>query len=204
MPPPSLFSRRTPSTQAPNRIREAVERRSSPYVDLTVANPAAVGLSFGSAHDLSGLADPRGARYEPDPRGLRSAREAVARTYADGGCPAHPDRIFLSASTSEAYAWLFKLLCEPGDAVLVPAPSYPLLDTLAELEGVRVRRYPLTPEDGWGYHASEIAHALARVEEDGSHVKAVVLVGPNNPPGPRSLASSSPGSWLSRTSTASP
>lgn len=180
---PPLFSRRAPAVHAPNRITDALARRTAPYVDLTLTNPTAVELAFGTAHDLSCLADPRAARYEPDPRGLAPARHAVARYYEDRGLAIDPAHVFLSASSSESYAWILKLLCEPGDAVLVPAPSYPLLPALAELEGVRVRRYRLTPEDGWGFHASEIEHALSNTERDGSRVKAVVIVGPNNPTG---------------------
>src|SRR5437868_345408 len=118
------FSRRTPASLAPNRLNAALASRRRPFADLTVTNPTAVSLP-ASDELLVLLSDPRGARYAPDPRGLPSAREAVARAYDARSVPARPERIVLTASSSEAYAWLLKLLCEPGDAVLVPAPSYP-------------------------------------------------------------------------------
>ncbi|HQR47003.1 MAG TPA: pyridoxal phosphate-dependent aminotransferase, partial [Thermoanaerobaculia bacterium] len=119
----------------------------------------------------------------PDPAGLRSAREAVAGYYEARGTPADPARIVLSASSSEAYGWLFKLLCSPGDAVLVPAPSYPLLDALAGLESVRVARYPLDPAGGWAFHAGSVEVEIDRLAARGTRTGAVVVVSPNNPTG---------------------
>ncbi len=176
-----MFSRRTPAAASTNRLTRALAERTRPYLDLTASNPTAVGLDLSPPLHL--LSDPRGGRYEPDPRGLRSAREAVAAWYAERRAKVSPDRIVLSASSSEAYGWLLKLLAEPGDAVLVPAPSYPLLDALAELESVELHRYPLDPADGWRVHASAVEDALQRVERLGKRVAAVVLVAPNNPTG---------------------
>jgi aspartate/methionine/tyrosine aminotransferase len=121
--------------------------------------------------------------YEPDPRGLLVARNAVGAYYAGHGVEAPPDRILLSASSSEAYSWLFKLFCEPGDAVLVPAPSYPLLDALATLESAALLPYALPPEDSWAVHAGLVGEALERARRAGRRVRAVVLVNPNNPTG---------------------
>src|SRR4029077_4338866 len=94
-------------------------------------------------------------RYNPHAKGIRSAREAVAREYAARGDAIDPDRIVLTASSSESYGFLFKLLCDPGDTVLVPTPSYPLFTHLASLEGVRVARFPLDPDNGWPPRAPE-------------------------------------------------
>jgi len=176
------FSTRTPRSLAPNRLAAAVAEKRRPYADLTVTNPTAVGLPLDDELLLL-LADPRGAHYAPDPRGLPRAREAVARWYDARRVPARPENVILTASSSEAYAFLFKLLCEPGDAVLVPAPSYPLLDALAELECVALRRYPLDEADGWLVHAAAVEEALERAVSEGRRVRAVVLVTPNNPTG---------------------
>jgi len=178
----AAFSARTPPSLTPNRIAAAVAARRRPFADLTVTNPTSVGLRLDDRQLLL-LADPRGVHYAPDPRGLPAAREAVARWYDARSVPARPDRILLTASSSEAYAFLFKLLCDPGDAVLVPAPSYPLLDALAELEGVTLRRYRLEAEDGYAVHAQAVAEALERTLASGLRPRAVVLVIPNNPTG---------------------
>jgi aspartate/methionine/tyrosine aminotransferase len=176
------FSSRTPRSLAKNRLAAALETVREPHVDLTVTNPTAVGLPVDDELLLL-LADVRGARYVPDPRGLPRAREAVARWYDVRRVPARPENVVLTASSSEAYAFLFKLLCEPGDAVLVPAPSYPLLDALAELECVALRRYALDETDGFFVHAHAVEEALERTGAEGRRVRAVVLVAPNNPTG---------------------
>ncbi|HEV8267487.1 MAG TPA: pyridoxal phosphate-dependent aminotransferase [Thermoanaerobaculia bacterium] len=177
-----FFSRRTPALQGENLLTRALRARTRPYIDLTVTNPTAVGLSAGDAWRAS-LADAAVASYEPDPRGRLSAREAVASWYGARGVAAAPERIVLAASSSEAYAWLFKLLAGPGDAVLVPAPSYPLLDALAGLEGVALEKYRLPPEDGYRLHAGLVDEAWSRVSSEGKRVAAVVVVNPNNPTG---------------------
>lgn len=165
-----MFSRRVPSNLAPNAI--ARRRSEGPPVpfDLTVSNPTACGL----LHDpvlLRALGDPRGLVYAPDPKGLAEARRTVARAYRERGLDVDEDHIALASSTSEAYAYLFKLLCDPGDEVRIPAPSYPLLDHLASLEGVVARPYRLDMDDGW------------RPQMDGRRARAVVAVHPNNPTG---------------------
>src|SRR5204863_8011705 len=111
----------------------------------------------------------------PHQRGVRSARRAVAQSVYGGGVD--PDRIIHCASTSEACSFLFKLLCEPGDTVLVPRPSYPLFEFLTTLESVRVRHYPLVFERRWQIDLAELA------EECTDEVKAIVVVNPNNPTG---------------------
>ncbi len=189
-----MFSKRLPPVDALNPIARALAARTRPHLDLTVSNPTAVGLRSGGVDlfaDVEGdagllapLADPRGLKYEPDPRGLARARLAVSNWYAAvHGVLAPPDRMILTASTSEAYGWLFKVLADPGDAVLVPAPSYPLLDALAGLESVTLARYPLAPEDGFRVHASAVAQEVARLSDAGVRTAAVVVVNPNNPTG---------------------
>jgi len=178
-----MFSRRTPAPGAENRLTRALAAHPRPVLDLTATNPTAALLPVDPAPALALLADARGARYVPDPRGLLSAREAVAAHYAARGVTADPARLVLTASSSEAYGWLFKMLAEPGDAVLVPAPSYPLLDALAALEGVELLRYRLPEEDGWSAHAAPVEEAAERAAAAGCRVAAAVLVNPNNPTG---------------------
>lgn len=178
-----MFSGRTPPPGAENRLTRALASHRRPVLDLTATNPTAVALPVDPAPALALLADPRGGTYLPDPRGLPSAREAVASYHAARGVPADPARLVLTASSSEAYSWLFKLLAGPGDAVLVPAPSYPLLDALAALEGVELVRYRLPEEDRWRVHADLVAEAASRAAASGRRVAAAVLVNPNNPTG---------------------
>jgi aspartate/methionine/tyrosine aminotransferase len=121
--------------------------------------------------------DPRMLVYEPSPAGAAAAREAVASYYAARGARVETGRILLTASTSEAYAWLFKLLCDAGDHVLVPRPSYPLFEFLANLESVEVRSYPLSYHGGWAIDLESLAAAVSE------RTRAVVLVNPNNPTG---------------------
>jgi len=177
-----VFSGRTPKLHATNRLTQALAARVTPPLDLTLSNPTAAGLDI-PGDPLAALASPAGRRYAPEPAGLLSAREAVAGYYAARGLPADPSRVVISASSSESYAWLFKLLCDPGEAVLVPAPSYPLLDALAGLESVRVARYPLDPDGGWTFHAASVGRELDRLASAGIRTGAVVLVAPNNPTG---------------------
>jgi aspartate/methionine/tyrosine aminotransferase len=144
---------------------------------LTVSNPTVCGFEYDSAGILAALGDARGMMYDPDPRGMRSAREAVARYYADHEAEVDPDAVALTTSTSEAYSYLFRLLCNPGDEVLVAQPSYPLFDFLAELEDVRLKPYPLFYDFGWWIDFSELERRI------GPRTRAIVVVHPNNPTG---------------------
>jgi len=174
------FSRRPPEDLSENPLAAALRGRTEPFVDLTVSNPTIAGLS-PSEDELRGAFSLTGsATYRPDPRGLESAREAVAASYAARGAEIRPDRVFLTASTSEAYAFLFKLLADPGDALLVPEPSYPLFDHLVRLEGLSAISYRLRaafPEHRWRIDLASIQQGLD------AGARAVLSVHPNNPTG---------------------
>ncbi len=173
------FSSRVPSNLAPNRLARALARRRAEgrrVVDLTVSNPTAVGLAF-DPRALAPLGAPEGLVYAPEPFGHPEARRAVAADFARRGFAVAPGRVVLTASTSEAYAWLFKLLCEPGDEVLVPSPSYPLFEHLARLDDVRVMAYPLDEHAGWGLDVEAVARLVTPA------TRAVFVVSPNNPTG---------------------
>jgi aspartate/methionine/tyrosine aminotransferase len=173
----SRFSSRTDFPRAWNTLAQALaERRARglPLLDLTETNPTRVGLP---APEPGLLATPEALRYAPESLGLPSAREAVAAHLASRGAAVSPEHLVLSASTSEAYAWLFKLLCEPGDNVLVPAPSYPLFEYLTRLEGVETRAYRLPRAHGFGLDVGEVD--AARDER----TRAVLVVNPGNPTG---------------------
>jgi alanine-synthesizing transaminase len=161
-------------------IREA-RAAGRRLVDLTVSNPTVCGFDYDAQAILAPLAGSGALTYDPDPRGMRSAREAVARYYAEQGAGVDPDAVVLTTSTSEGYGYLFRLLCDAGDEVLVAQPSYPLFDFLAELEDVRLRTYPLFYEYGgdavWWIDFAELERQI------GARTKAIVVVHPNNPTG---------------------
>jgi hypothetical protein len=181
--PPVPFSRRTAWERTPNRLAEAWARRlasNKPSVDLTESNPTRCGFTYPEARILRALADPRGLHYEPVPRGLPAAREAVAAyltAEVPGAAPCSPDNLVLCASTSEAYGWLMKLLCERGNQVLVPRPSYPLFDFLAGLEEVTLAPYSIRREERWRIDFESLAAAAD------PRTRAVIVVHPNNPTG---------------------
>jgi aspartate/methionine/tyrosine aminotransferase len=177
-----VFSSRLPPSFAPNRLTVAVSSRKRPFLDLTLSNPTLASLDYTEGY-LGALANPVARIYDPDPRGLAGARDAVLRSYRRHGVEVREDRIVLSASSSEAYSWLFKLLANPGDVVLVPAPSYPLLDALAGLESLAVHRYPLDRSHRWAVSAHLVAHEVDSLKAAGCRPAAIVLVNPNNPTG---------------------
>lgn len=164
-------------TNALERARRELQAAGTDVCDLTVSNPTRVGL--GELDALSNVLDGTGAApYAPAPLGAPSARDAIAEhVLADEGITLDPASMFLSASTSEAYGWLFKLLCDPGDEILVPAPSYPLFGWLASLEGVSTRPYPLVREENFRADVDALEDAI------GPRTKAIVAVSPNNPTG---------------------
>ena len=145
--------------------------------DLTVSNPTRCGFAYDAEALLKPLADARALVYDPDPRGMVSAREAVAGYYAGHGAEVPVDDLVLATSTSESYSFLFRLLCDPGDEVLVAQPSYPLFDFLADLDDVRLRPYPLFYDHGWSIDFAELERAVTL------RTRAIVVVHPNNPTG---------------------
>ena len=157
-------------------IREA-RASGRRLVDLTVSNPTVCGFEYDVEGILEPLRDVRAMTYDPDPRGMRSAREAVAGYYADHAAAVDPDSVGMTTSTSEGYGYLFRLLCDAGDEVLVAQPSYPLFDFLADLEDVKLRPYPLFYDYGWWIDFAELERRI------GPRTKAIVVVHPNNPTG---------------------
>ncbi len=168
-------SRRVPSDLGPNALAAVRAGIGGVDHDLTNSNPTTVDIDL-PADLLDELAAPGALRYRPEPRGPAQGRAAAAATYRSQDLDIDPERVVLTASTSEAYGFLFRLLCDPGDAVLVPTPSYPLFDQLATLDGIEATPYALDPETGWRLHPEKLADSTDRV-------RAVVVVHPNNPTG---------------------
>ena len=174
-----MFSPRIPANLAPNRLTEAVRAvlaRGGSFVDLTESNPTRAGFEY-PADLLAPLGDGRGLRYAPSPLGALEARRAVSADYARQGLAVPPERIALTASTSDGYSLLFKLLADAGDEVLVPRPSYPLFDHLARLDLVAAREYDLDVHDSWSIDFSSLERAMT------PRTRAVLVVSPNNPTG---------------------
>ena len=173
-----MFSGRFPADGQQNALTYALatlREANVALVDLTESNPTQAGISYPDGL-LASLTDVRALRYEPHPLGLLSARAAVAADHRRRGVEVDPDRVVLTASTSEAYSWLFKLLCNPGEAVLVPRPSYPLFEHLTRLEGIRAETYDLEYHGAWQID-------FASVEAAPPHTRAILIVSPNNPTG---------------------
>lgn len=174
----TMFARRTAWPLNPNRLSLEIEERRRqrlPILDLTESNPTRCG--FEAAEILEALRQPASLNYEPEPRGLLSARIAVASYYADRGIQVEPQQIFLTTSTSEAYAFVFRLLADPGDSVLVPRPSYPLFDFIARLNDVELVSYPLVYDHSWTIDAEALGRCLT------PRARAILTVHPNNPTG---------------------
>jgi len=168
-------SRRIPTDLGLNRVAEARAKVGNIRFDLTISNPTDCGLPYPDDL-LRDLSNPTGLHYSPDARGPLATRVAVAGEYRRWRVEVDPERTCLTASTSEAYSFLFRLLCDPGDTVLVPAPSYPLFEHLARLDGVGCKTYPLEADDSWRLD-------MATVEGAPQEVRAVIVVHPNNPTG---------------------
>src|SRR5262245_26226985 len=169
-----LVSRRLPRDLKPTPFARARAARGKVPYDLTVSNPTQCNFKY--PHTLLDPLRGRAAlQYRHDPKGRRAARETIAAEYGRRGVSVDPERIVLTASSSESYGALFKLLCDPGQAVLVPVPSYPLFEHLASLEGIRAIPYLLDPTDEW----QPIAPALTPA----ANARAAILVHPNNPTG---------------------
>jgi alanine-synthesizing transaminase len=175
-----VFSSRSSVDLAPNALAVALARARAagrPLLDLTESNPTQAGIPHDGGAILAALATAASLVYEPAPFGLTSAREAVARVLSTDGPAVDAGRVVLTASTSEAYAFAFKLLCDPGDEVLVPVPSYPLFEHLARLEHVRAVPYRLAYDGAWHVDLGSARAAIT------ARTRAIVTVSPNNPTG---------------------
>ncbi len=174
------FSRRTAwDTTETEWARLLRERRAAglPVLDLTASNPTRCGFEYDAEAILAALQAPAVLDYDPNPKGLLRAREAVAGYYAEHRAAVDPERIFLTTSTSEAYSFLFRLLCDPGDEVLIAQPSYPLFDFLADLDDVRLVSCPLFYDFGWHLDPAALRERIT------PRTRAIALVHPNNPTG---------------------
>jgi alanine-synthesizing transaminase len=175
-----MFAKRTNWNLAPNRLSLALAAHRAagkPLLDLTVSNPTECGFEYDRSAILKALSNPAALTYEPNPRGLESARSAVAGYYADRGDSVSVEDIFLTTSTSEAYSYVFRTLCDPSDELLIPSPSYPLLDFLADIQDVRLARYPLLYDHGWQIDFHALEQAIT------PRTRGVIVVHPNNPTG---------------------
>jgi aspartate/methionine/tyrosine aminotransferase len=182
----NFFARRTSWNLTTNRYTEALaahRRAGREVLDLTASNPTTIGLCYREDKLLKALVHGEALTYNPEPKGLRPAREAVSTYYAAHGSQVSPDNLILTTSTSEAYSFLFRLLCDPGDTVLVPAPSYPLFDFLADLHDVKLEPYELVYDHGWQIDFHSAQAAIERASSTASRCRAVLAVHPNNPTG---------------------
>ncbi len=165
----------TEETELARAHRERL-KAGLPVADLTASNPTRCGFAY-PPDLLDALRNPRALNYDPHPRGLLSARKAVCEYYASHGAAVAPEQVILTTSTSEAYSYLFRLLCDPGTEILAPQPGYPLFDFLATLDDVRLRGAPLVYDHGWQMDPEGFRRAIT------ADTRAIVLVHPNNPTG---------------------
>ncbi len=184
-----MFAQRTNWNLTPNRLSQALAAHRAagkPLLDLTISNPTECGFTYDGPGILEALSNPAALSYEPNPKGLESARQAVAAYYAARNDDVSPEDIFLTTSTSEAYSYVFRALCNPGDELLIPQPGYPLLDFLADIQDVRLVRYPLVYLEGdreavnghgWRIDFHSLEQAIT------PRTRGVVVVHPNNPTG---------------------
>ena len=180
-----MFARRTGWRLAENRYSGALSKaraEGTELIDLTASNPTRCNFEFNSVAILSAFGHVESLNYDPDPQGLRSARSAVADYYNASKLRANapiisPEQIFLTTSTSEGYSFLFRLLCDPGDEVLVPQPSYPLFEFLADIQDVQLRSYELFYDHGWHIDIAGLQNAIT------ARTRAILMVNPNNPTG---------------------
>ncbi len=182
----NFFARRTSWNLTTNRYTEALaahRRAGREVLDLTASNPTTIGLCYRQDKLLKALVHGEALTYNPEPKGLLATREAVSTYYAAHGSQVSPGNLILTTSTSEAYSFLFRLLCDPGDTVLVPAPSYPLFDFLADLHDVKLEPYELVYDHGWQIDFHSAQAAIEPASSTASRCRAVLAVHPNNPTG---------------------
>jgi len=175
-----MFSVRTGWPRQPNRLSlllRAKRERGGRILDLTLSNPTEAGIAYPTADILSSLQRPEALRYLPNPRGIPEGREAIAAYYQATGVAVDPGSLMLTAGTSEAYALLFALLCDPGETVLVPAPCYPLFEYIARIASVQVASYPLWYDGEWHLDLNAVGSLLER------GARGLVAIHPHNPTG---------------------
>jgi len=175
-----MFAKRTNWNLETNRLSAALAAHRAagkPLIDLTISNPTECGFQYDEEAILDALRNPMALKYEPNPRGLAVARDAVAKYYLARGAIVSTDNIFLTTSTSEAYSYVFRTLCNPDDEVLIPEPSYPLFEFLADIQDVRLVRYPLVYDCGWQIDFHALEQAIT------PRTRGVIVVHPNNPTG---------------------
>ena len=175
-----MFANRTNWNLTPNRLAEALVKHrqaGKALLDLSASNPTECGFQYASHAIMRALCSPRTIEYRPEPKGLEIARRAVGAYYTERHEKVSPEKIFLTTSTSEGYSFIFRLIFNAGDELLVPTPSYPLFDFLAEIQDVRLKRYPLIYDHGWQIDL----HALEQAVTE--HTRGIIVVNPNNPTG---------------------
>jgi alanine-synthesizing transaminase len=174
------FSARTNWETTETDLSRALRKRresGQPIFDLTASNPTQCGFTYDEAAILAPLAAPEALIYDPNPQGILKARQAVSAYYRDHKATVDPAHIFLTTSTSEAYSYVFRLLCDPGDEVLIAQPSYPLFDFLAALDDVKLTPYALFYDHGWHLDIEAVRQRIT------PRTRAIALVHPNNPTG---------------------
>ncbi|RPI05182.1 MAG: pyridoxal phosphate-dependent aminotransferase [Ignavibacteriae bacterium] len=175
-----MFSSRTEWNTTPNQLTAlaaAKRMKGEVLLDLSESNPTRCGFTYPEKEILAALAAPASMCYSPEPRGALSARTAIAEYYASRGSVIAPEQVLLTASTSEAYSFIFKLLCNQGDEVVIPKPSYPLLEYLCQLNDTALRQYRLMYDGEWHIDFESLQSAMS------GRARAVVLIHPNNPTG---------------------
>jgi len=175
-----MFASRTNWNLKPNRLADALQRHKSGgrrLLDLSASNPTECSFKYDTAAIMRAFCAPASLQYHPDPRVLQSARQAAVDYYAERGEHVSLDDLLLTASTSEAYSFIFRLLSNPGDELLIPTPSYPLFDFLADVNDVKLARYPLFYDHGWHIDMHALKQAVT------PHTRGIIVVHPNNPTG---------------------
>ena len=175
-----MFAKRTNWNLGVNRLSAALAAHRAagkPLIDMTASNPTECGFQYDEEAILNALRNPEALTYEPNPRGLEVARSAVAEYYAEHRAAISIEDIFLTTSTSEAYSYVFRTICDPEDELLIPEPSYPLFEFLADIQDVRLARYPLVYDYGWQIDFRALENAIT------PRTRGVIVVHPNNPTG---------------------
>jgi alanine-synthesizing transaminase len=175
-----MFASRTNWNLKPNRLAEALEQQKASgrrLLDLSASNPTECGFKYDAPAIMRALCAPASLQYHPDPKGLKSARQAVCDYYVEHGERVAIDDLLLTASTSEAYSFIFRLLCNPDDELLIPTPGYPLFDFLADVNDVKLTRYPLFYDHGWHIDMHALKQAIT------PRTRGIIVVHPNNPTG---------------------